>query len=254
VVILCAGDSLTDSDYPRHLERLLARDVITGLRMGIRPELKVVRVIENLNEGTDTVQSSVTYTLGANVENLTLTGSAAINGTGNDLNNVLTGNSAANVLTGGAGNDTYVVDNLGDVVSENLNEGMSADIDRIIEAMRVCELRVQEQTASDEVAVRLARYGPNELHAARRVSPLALFAAQFKNVLIVILLVAVGLSVVLGHSLEAAAIAVIVLFAVVLGFAQEFRAERALDAGCDGYLAKPIDTRALPHQVRLFLH
>ena len=60
-------------------------------------------VTENANEGTDTVQSAVTYTLGANVENLTLTGAAAINGTGNALDNVLTGNSANNVLTGGAG-------------------------------------------------------------------------------------------------------------------------------------------------------
>ncbi len=58
--------------------------------------------------GIDTVQSSITYTLGANVENLTLTGTAAINGTGNELSNMLTGNSAANILTGGAGDDTYV--------------------------------------------------------------------------------------------------------------------------------------------------
>ncbi|MEK7352093.1 MAG: hypothetical protein AAB177_14555, partial [Nitrospirota bacterium] len=79
-------------------------------------------VVENLAEGTDTVQSALTYTLGANVENLTLTGAAAINGTGNGLNNILTGNSAANVLTGGLGNDTYVV-GLGDTVVENLAEG-----------------------------------------------------------------------------------------------------------------------------------
>jgi hypothetical protein len=80
-------------------------------------------VTENLNEGTDTVQSSITYTLGANVENLTLTGTANINGTGNSLDNVITGNSGINVLAGGAGSDTYIVQNAGDVVTEALNEG-----------------------------------------------------------------------------------------------------------------------------------
>ncbi len=62
-------------------------------------------ITENLNQGTDTVQSSITYTLGANLENLTLTGKAAINGTGNTLNNLIAGNSANNNLNGGTGND-----------------------------------------------------------------------------------------------------------------------------------------------------
>ncbi len=62
-------------------------------------------VNEAAAEGTDTVQSAVTWTLGANVESLTLTGTAAIDGIGNSLNNTLSGNSAANRLDGGAGAD-----------------------------------------------------------------------------------------------------------------------------------------------------
>jgi Ca2+-binding RTX toxin-like protein len=65
-------------------------------------------VTENLNEGTDTVYSSITYTLGDNVEHLVLTEAVAINGTGNALNNVLMGNSAANVLIGNDGDDTLI--------------------------------------------------------------------------------------------------------------------------------------------------
>jgi Ca2+-binding RTX toxin-like protein len=64
------------------------------------------RVIEAANQGADTVLASVTHTLAAHVENLTLTGIKAISGTGNGLANVLTGNGAANILKGADGNDT----------------------------------------------------------------------------------------------------------------------------------------------------
>jgi Ca2+-binding RTX toxin-like protein len=65
-------------------------------------------ITEAQNAGTDRVQSSATHTLGAHLENLTLTGSGAINGTGNTLNNVITGNGGNNILNGGAGADRLI--------------------------------------------------------------------------------------------------------------------------------------------------
>jgi Ca2+-binding RTX toxin-like protein len=62
-------------------------------------------IAEAVNAGTDTVISTVTYTLGTNLENLTLAGTTAINGTGNTLDNILIGNAGANTLNGGAGTD-----------------------------------------------------------------------------------------------------------------------------------------------------
>jgi Ca2+-binding RTX toxin-like protein len=63
------------------------------------------RAIELAGQGTDIVKSKVTFTLGANVENLTLTGTANVNGTGNTLANKLTGNAGRNTLNGNRGND-----------------------------------------------------------------------------------------------------------------------------------------------------
>lgn len=101
------------------------------------------RVIENANEGTDKVISSVDFTLSDHVENLRLTG-AALLGTGNVLDNIMTGNANNNTLDGGAGNDTldggsgadtmiggigndvYYVSSPFDVVTENPNEGIDA--------------------------------------------------------------------------------------------------------------------------------
>jgi Ca2+-binding RTX toxin-like protein len=63
-------------------------------------------ITEAADEGTDEVKSSVTYTLGDNLETLTLTGTGTIDGTGNGLSNLITGNSGNNALFGGEGDDT----------------------------------------------------------------------------------------------------------------------------------------------------
>ncbi|NKJ83913.1 M10 family metallopeptidase [Rhizobium leguminosarum] len=98
-------------------------------------------VTENAREGTDTVRATASYTLGANVENLTFIGTGAFSGVGNGLDNTITGGAATDTLLGGAGNDTldggagadtllggagddtYIVDNAGDSVTENASEG-----------------------------------------------------------------------------------------------------------------------------------
>jgi Ca2+-binding RTX toxin-like protein len=98
----------------------------------------------------DTVISTFTYTLGSNLENLTLTGSSALNGVGNSLNNAITGNGAANslsggdgndtldgglgndTLNGGLGNDTYIVDSTSDVIQETST--ILTEIDSVVSA------------------------------------------------------------------------------------------------------------------------
>jgi Ca2+-transporting ATPase len=82
----------------------------------------------------------------------------------------------------------------------------------------------------EEARSRLEKYGYNELKKEEPVSPFTLFVNQFKNILIIILLAAIGLSVVIGEVVDAAIIGVIVVFCAVLGLIQEYRAERALDA------------------------
>jgi P-type Ca2+ transporter type 2C len=84
--------------------------------------------------------------------------------------------------------------------------------------------------AAPQAAERLKKHGPNELQAVRRDSMWRTLAAQFRNTLIIILLCATLISGFLGHALEAVVISVIVLLAVLLGFLQEYRASRALDA------------------------
>lgn len=84
--------------------------------------------------------------------------------------------------------------------------------------------------SQQEAQKRLAQFGPNELVQKERISPWAIFLEQFKSFLIIILLIAVALSAVLGEVADAIVIFIIVLFACGLGFIQEYRAERAMEA------------------------
>ncbi len=81
-----------------------------------------------------------------------------------------------------------------------------------------------------EALCRLGEHGLNELTSSHQVSLWRILLSQFKNVLIVILLIATLLSAFLGHGIEAVAILVIVMFSVILGFIQEYRSEKAIEA------------------------
>jgi trimeric autotransporter adhesin len=149
---LAGEDRLSGGDGNDYLDGGLGQDTFDG---GQGDDTYIVnnsaeQIAENFNEGTDSVISSSSFILAANLENLTLTGSGAIDGTGNELNNILIGNSANNYLSGGAGDDsllggvgndyldgglgqdtlnggqgddTYIVDNSAEQIAENLNEG-----------------------------------------------------------------------------------------------------------------------------------
>ncbi|HNG77956.1 MAG TPA: Calx-beta domain-containing protein, partial [Burkholderiaceae bacterium] len=137
------NDTLSGGDGNDTLDGAAGTDSLTG---GAGNDLYVVDsladiLVEAAGGGSDTVQTGLTYTLATNFENLILTGSSAVDGTGNAADNRLTGNAAANTLTaldgndtldggagadtmvGGTGDDTYIVDNAGDTITELVGGG-----------------------------------------------------------------------------------------------------------------------------------
>jgi Ca2+-transporting ATPase len=92
-------------------------------------------------------------------------------------------------------------------------------------------LKTKETGLSQEEAQkRLTEFGPNELKKEKGTSPIKLFVEQFKNILVVILLIATALSLAVGEAYDAIVIIAIVIAVAVLGFTQEYRAEKALEA------------------------
>lgn len=126
--ILRAALTGTDNNDTLNINASLGSDIMKGLK---GDDTYIVnstgdQVVEAINQGIDTVQSSVTFTLGNNIENLTLTGSSSINGTGNSLANTIIGNSAANSLNGAGGNNVLN----GGLGGDSYN--VSAGADRIV--------------------------------------------------------------------------------------------------------------------------
>jgi Ca2+-binding RTX toxin-like protein len=137
----CGANILTGNDGANILDGRGGADTLAGGKGAD------TYIVDNLSDhvaetvagavgGIDLVKSSVAFALGANVENLTLTGAGHINGLGNELNNILIGNDGNNRLDGGAGNDTmtggkgddtYVVNAAGDVVNETIAAGGGTD-------------------------------------------------------------------------------------------------------------------------------
>jgi len=138
------ADTLVGSSGNDTLDGSLGADTMTG---GNGNDIYVVdnafdRVVETSTSTSqiDTVQASVSWTLGANLENLVLTGVSDINGTGNERHNFITGNAANNLLdgaagadsmSGGDGNDTYYVDNADDTVIETNSSAAPGGIDSV---------------------------------------------------------------------------------------------------------------------------
>jgi Ca2+-binding RTX toxin-like protein len=147
------NDQLSGEGGNDRLDGSIGDDTLRG---GLGDDIYVIDAagdvaIEDFGAGLDRVDSSVSYTLGGNIENLVLAGTTSINGTGNFLANVMVGNAGANNLFGGTGNDTlfgndgndrldgstgddtlkggfgddiYIVDSVGDVVTDEFNGGL----------------------------------------------------------------------------------------------------------------------------------
>jgi Ca2+-transporting ATPase len=102
----------------------------------------------------------------------------------------------------------------------------ATDLKEVMKRLSSCEDGLSEEEAQN----RLVEFGPNELRKEKGKSPWSIFFEQFKDFLILLLLAATLVSLLIGELFDAAAIMAIVVMSAFLGFLQEYRAERALEA------------------------
>jgi Ca2+-transporting ATPase len=98
------------------------------------------------------------------------------------------------------------------------------------EALKELQVKENEGITLQEAQTRLTQYGPNELKKEKGKSPIKLFLSQFTDILMIILLIATGLSLAVGEEIDAIIILVIVFASAILGFTQEYRSEKAVEA------------------------
>ncbi|HEV2746335.1 MAG TPA: M10 family metallopeptidase [Allosphingosinicella sp.] len=155
------ADTLTGNDAANLLDGGAGADLLAG---GSGDDCYVIdlardEVVEAADGGTDLVRSFISCRLGANLENLTLAGSAAISGVGNGLANIIIGNAAANLLdgaagadrmAGGNGNDVYRIDQSGDRASEREAGGVDK-VQSLVSFRLGAEVEQLQLTGTDPV-------------------------------------------------------------------------------------------------------
>ena len=117
-----------------------------------------------------------------------------------------------------------------DDVIKRLNNNTPWHALKVEDALKELQVIENEGITQQEAQARLEKFGPNQLEKEKGKSPIKLFLRQFKDVLMIILIIATGLSLAVGETVDAIIILTIVFVSAILGFTQEYRSEKAVEA------------------------